>query len=75
MAKSDSKPQAAPVAAAAEASSREPEPPKAKPKRFKVGGLGVLHVDGVTFKAGEELPLSEDQIRAYGIEVAVPIED
>ncbi len=75
MAREQPKSQAAPVAAAA-APAPASLPAKPSAPRFKVWDHGSLQCDGVAFAPGEELPLSAEQIAAYGIgDVVVLIEE
>lgn len=45
----------------------------AKPQRFRIHSHGGLRHDGMFFAPGEELPMSEDEIKLYGITCVEPI--
>lgn len=73
----DAKPVAEPATSQDEPSGDEPAVAvESRPVRFKLGGLGTLQCDGVTYLPGEALPFSAARIAALGIQhLAVPIKD
>lgn len=72
----DAEPVAEPATSQDEPSGDEPAVAvESRPVRFKLGGLGTLQCDGVTYLPGEALPFSVAQLERYGIEhLAVPVE-
>lgn len=65
----DSKPEAPPSKPEPEkAQAEKAAPPKPKAARFRWPVvMGSLHCDGVVFGPGDELPLTEEQLKDYDL--------
>lgn len=62
----------APAAPAKPAKPETPAvPPPVKPARFRMHPYGGLDHDGAHYPAGEELPMTEDDIRLLGLDHCV----